>query len=223
MHVIPGWTLSLTSYQRLPPSIARPLLKVSAYLEVSPIASYASLNLWNWSMVGENADPTCPENLQSDHTITGTDDESWFFVVSNAMEARAGPILGRMLEAIAAVDRDDACIVTSSLTYMSDRLREIAKLLERMDERCNPQVFYHDIRPYLAGSKNMEAVGLPRGVFYDEGDGEGSWRKYRGGSNGQSSLIQFFDVVLGVDQGKHSTFHEVRFISTVARAQTADR
>jgi len=68
-----------------------------------------------------------------------------------------------------------------------------------MDEKCDPQVFYHRIRPYLAGSKGMENVGLPRGVFYDEGDGKGQWRALRGGSNGQSSLIQFWDLVLGVE------------------------
>jgi indoleamine 2,3-dioxygenase len=45
----------------------------------------------------------------------------------------------------------------------------------------------------------MEAAGLPRGVFYPDGDGStGTWMQIRGGSNGQSSMIQFFDVVLGV-------------------------
>ncbi|KAL2255388.1 hypothetical protein VTK26DRAFT_3467 [Humicola hyalothermophila] len=73
-----------------------------------------------------------------------------------------------------------------------------------MHERCRPAVFYHRIRPFLAGSKNMAAAGLPRGVFYDvgragEGGGGGGWRQLRGGSNGQSSLIQFLDLVLGVE------------------------
>ena len=66
----------------------------------------------------------------------------------------------------------------------------------------------------------MEAAGLPNGVFYDEGEGRGRWRELRGGSNGQSSLIQFFDVVLGVvhaaggdtsagdGKGKGVSFHE---------------
>lgn len=45
----------------------------------------------------------------------------------------------------------------------------------------------------------MAAAGLPNGVFYDEGEGVGRWRQLRGGSNGQSSLIQFFDHILGID------------------------
>lgn len=72
-----------------------------------------------------------------------------------------------------------------------------------MYERCDPMVFYHEIRPFLAGRKNMEAAGLPRGVFYDEGNGKGEWKQLRGESNGQSSLIQFFDVVLGVEHHSH--------------------
>lgn len=66
-------------------------------------------------------------------------------------------------------------------------------------------VFYYQIRPFLAGSKNMASSGLPRGVFYDEGDGKGQWREFCGGSNGQSSLVQFFDLVLGVDHKGNAT------------------
>lgn len=51
----------------------------------------------------------------------------------------------------------------------------------------------------------MENAGLPQGVFYDEGDGKGEWRQFRGGSNGQSSLIQFFDIILGVDHNSHGS------------------
>ena len=45
----------------------------------------------------------------------------------------------------------------------------------------------------------MAVAGLPKGVFYDEGNGKGEWRQFSGGSNAQSSLIAFCDVVLGVE------------------------
>ena len=201
--------LTLTLNQRLPPSLSIPFIAVAEHLEIPPVATYAALNLWNFQVNQPGADLTNPDNLTSSCSFTGTDDESWFFVVSNAMEVRAAPLLKTMLGAMEAAIEEEADAVIKSLQYLASSLEDIGRLLERMDERCNPQVFYHDIRPMLAGSKNMESSGLPNGVFFDQGDGTGEWRHYRGGSNGQSSLIQFFDVVLGVDHGK-SSFHKVK-------------
>lgn len=45
----------------------------------------------------------------------------------------------------------------------------------------------------------MADAGLPNGVIYEDGSGQESYRQYGGGSNAQSSLIQFFDIILGVE------------------------
>lgn len=193
--------------QGLPPAITVPFLQTSERLEVPPVATYATLNLWNWKALQSGADITQPDNLEALQTATGTDDESWFLIISCAMEARAGPLIDTMLGAIEAVTQDDAPTVVRALQYFKHSMQDIGSLLERMDERCNPQAFYHIIRPFLAGSMNMEAAGLTKGVFFDEGDGKGSWRKYRGGSNGQSSLLQFFDAVLSVKHDRCGGFH----------------
>jgi indoleamine 2,3-dioxygenase len=174
---------------------------------VHPAATYAALNLWNWKPSIDDADLTQPENMVALHTATGSDDESWFFIISNAMEARAGPLIETMLGAIEAVRKNDTATVVHALRYFEKGVESIGRLLERMDERCDPQMFYHTIRPFLAGSMNMAAAGLPNGVFYDEGNGKGTWRAYRGGSNGQSSLLQFFDAVLSVDHSRSGGFH----------------
>ncbi|KAF1915790.1 Indoleamine 2,3-dioxygenase [Ampelomyces quisqualis] len=191
----------------LPPAITVPLLQSAAHLEVHPIATYAAFNLWNWRPLEEGLDFTVPENLVALHTASGSDDESWFFIISNAMEARAGPMIKTMLAAIDAVDINDIQTVIESLKSFKRSMEDIGALIERMDERCGPQRFYHEIRPFLAGSMGMEAAGLPNGVFYDEGHGKGSWRKYRGGSNGQSSLLQFCDAVLSVNHARSNGFH----------------
>lgn len=115
------------------------------------------------------------------------------------MEARGGSIITSMMRAMDAVAADNPSVVSTGLLELAETLQELGLLLDRMYEHCDPLVFYHDIRPFLAGSKNMEAAGLPRGVFYDEGEGRGQWRMYSGGSNAQSSLIQFFDIVLGIE------------------------
>jgi len=145
-----------------------------------------------------NADRCEPENLKSLHTITGKPDEAWFYAISVAMEARGGAVIPVILEAMEAATLNNSKTVSSCLIALSYCLEDLGSLLERMHEKCNPDVFYHEIRPMLAGSKNMAVAGLPRGVFYDEGEGKGRWREYSGGSNAQSSLIQFFDIVLGV-------------------------
>lgn len=138
-----------------------------------------------------------------------------------------------MLHALKAVKRRDYSTITRSLEELSTCIRQIHSLLGRMYEKCNPMVFYYQIRPFLAGSKNMAAAGLPRGVFYDEGDGYGQWLQLRGGSNGQSSLIQFLDIVLGVEHtssgnsspdakmgAREPTFHqEVRSYMPAAHRQ----
>ncbi len=87
-----------------------------------------------------------------------------------------------------------ACLHT-----FAEGLDELGTLLQRMYENCDPHVFYHRVRPFLAGSKNMADAGLPHGVIYEDGTGQETYRQYGGGSNAQSSLIQFFDIVLGVE------------------------
>lgn len=160
------------------------------------MATYAALNLWNFTSSTNNF--TDVDSLSSPHTFTGTQDESWFLCVSVAMEAQGAHIIPLMLKAIGAIPSRDYNTITAALEQLAGSIRKVGALLERMRDHCDPMVFYHQIRPFLAGSKNMGAAGLPRGVFYDEGEGKGSWQQWRGGSNGQSSLIQFWDVVLGV-------------------------
>lgn len=119
-----------------------------------------------------------------------------------------------------AVRANNSAVVIESLEKFGTCLKNVGEILKRMYEHCDPMVFYNDIRPFLAGSKNMGVAGLPSGVFYEEGapGGEkGEWRAYSGGSNAQSSLIQFFDVVLGVEhsltggaKGSKNGFLQVR-------------
>lgn len=189
----------------MPPQITVPFLEVSEHLELPPVLAYAAANLWNFSCKGN--DFSNLEDLDTLLTFTGSKSESWFLLISVAMEAKAGAIIPRMMEALDAVKTRDYEVITSALDELRKCINSVGALLERMYEHCDPMEFYHRIRPFLAGSKNMEAAGLPRGVFYDEGNGKGEWRHLRGGSNGQSSLIQFFDIVLGVEHTptKHNT------------------
>lgn len=119
-------------------------------------------------------------------------------MVSVAIEAKGAAIIAPMLDAIHAVSLDNPSAVTTSLDEISNTMHALSKILQRMYEKCGPSVFFHVIRPFLAGGKNMAAAGLPNGIFYDLGDGKGKWHQYSGGSNAQSSLIQAFDAFLDV-------------------------
>lgn len=132
------------------------------------------------------------------HNITGTEDEAWFYLISVMVEGQGARSIPLMVDAIEAACKQDYEHVIEALHELRRIIEHLGHLLERMYERCAPGVFYHEIRPVLAGSKNMAAAGLPRGVYFDFGSGNGEWMQLRGGSNAQSSLIQFFDAVLGV-------------------------
>ncbi|KAI9053231.1 hypothetical protein LZ554_002198 [Drepanopeziza brunnea f. sp. 'monogermtubi'] len=185
--------------QRLPASIAVPFLDVASHLGLPPTATYAALNLWNFESISGENDFTNLDDLRSLHTFTGTRDEEWFYLISVAIEAYGAKIIPAVMKAMDAVRSNESGVVAAALVNFSRNIREIGIILQRMDEHCSPKVFYDDIRPFLAGSKNMALAGLPNGVFYEEGAGKGEWRQYSGGSNAQSSLIQFFDIVLGVE------------------------
>ncbi|KAE8444203.1 hypothetical protein EG329_000800 [Mollisiaceae sp. DMI_Dod_QoI] len=205
--------------ERLPPQITVPFLEISSHFDLPTTATYAALNLWNFTTIAPGADISKLENIRPLHTFTGSEDEEWFYLVSVAIEAHGAKVISLMMKAIDAVRANDSCVVTDALVKFSQCIKEIGKILKRMNEKCDPHVFYNEIRPFLAGSKNMAVAGLPNGVFYDEGDGKGEWRQYSGGSNAQSSLIQFFDVILGVQHSstKGSTGPRNGFLQEMRR------
>ncbi|KXG47903.1 Indoleamine 2,3-dioxygenase [Penicillium griseofulvum] len=189
---------------RLPPSISKPFLEISAHLQLPACATYAGLTLWNFLPSSPGADITDPDNLHVQTSFTGTKDEEWFMVISVAVEAKGIKLLALMRDAFKAVVAIDVELLTALLYRFADGLSDLTMTLKRMYEHNEPDVFYHQLRPFLAGSKNMGHAGLPNGVFYDVGDEverPENWLQLSGGSNAQSSLIQALDIFLGI---KHS-------------------
>ena len=163
------------------------------------MATYSAVCLWNFKPIFRDESIDTLDNLSTLATYTGSLDESWFYLVSVAIEARGAPLLPLMLKAIAAARINDSRTVADCLQNFAERLDELGALLQKMYENCDPHVFYHRIRPFLAGGKNMADAGLPNGVLFDDGTGQQPFRQLGGGSNAQSSLIQFFDIVLGIE------------------------
>jgi hypothetical protein len=127
-------------------------------------------------------------------------------VISVAVEAKGIKLISLMRDASKAVAANDIDLLTALLYRFADGLCDLTLTLKRMYEHNNPAVFFHQLRPFLAGSKNMGHAGLPRGVYYDTGDSDRverpeNWLQLNGGSNAQSSLIQALDIFFGI---KHS-------------------
>ncbi|TKA26457.1 hypothetical protein B0A50_05293 [Salinomyces thailandicus] len=184
----------------VPPTITIPFMSTCKHLQLPPVATYAGLVLWNWKPIFDDEKIDTLANLDMIDTFTGSLDEKWFYLVSVAIEARGAPLIPLMLHAMQAADRGDRVMVTDCLRSFAERLDELGAMLVRMYDNCDPHVFYHRLRPFLAGSKNMADAGLPNGVIFDNGGPMHKQRyvQYSGGSNAQSSLIQFFDVALSV-------------------------
>lgn len=184
---------------KLPEQVAKPLLEVSEYLRLPPIATYAGLCLWNFKQILPNDNENKKwdlDNLTTINTFTGSIDESWFYLVSVYFEYKGSFAIKAGLEAIKSAHEGNTQRLTENLQNMAEAIDNLGSVLLKMEEMCDPHVFYFRIRPYLAGWKNMADVGLDKdGVIYGN---ETKARSYAGGSNAQSSLIQFFDILLGI-------------------------
>ncbi|SCW00122.1 LAFE_0B09934g1_1 [Lachancea fermentati] len=184
----------------LPDCIAEPLLVISEKLGLPPLATYSSLILWNFKPILDDPELVDNlmdlENLTTINTFTGGIDESWFYLVSVFFEKTGAQCIHAGLNAIQAVRDGNDKVIINELEKVAQGIDNLGSLLMRMEEMCDPHVFFFRIRPYLAGWRNMTDAGLPNGIRYGS---TGSYQQYAGGSNAQSSLIQALDILLGVE------------------------
>lgn len=184
----------------LPEQISKPWLETSDVLGLPPIATYADLCLWNFKQIlpTDTEDFWDLDNLTTINTFTGSIDESWFYLISVYFEYKGSFAIKAGLEAAKSALNDDPKKLVAALQSLAECIDHLGSVLMRMEEMCDPHVFYFRIRPYLAGWKNMADVGLDKNGIMYKGDPSGKPRAYAGGSNAQSSLIQFLDVLLSV-------------------------
>lgn len=189
---------------RVPKVIAKPWYAVSDHLCVKPVVCYATTVLYNFSLK-DRAGLWAGENFTITNTFTGTDDETWFYIVPLLVEMAAVPALG----AIERVFEDMRCCrnadVRTCLRVVQESLERMRKEFARMYEKCKPITFYTDIRPFQAGSKGLEV--LPDGIIFEGVDSKP--RRYSGASAAQSSIVHTFDIFLGaVHSGSERDFLE---------------
>jgi indoleamine 2,3-dioxygenase len=186
----------------LPRNIAVPLIALSRRLGRPPIVMHATLVLNNWRRL-DPARPLALDNLDTQFTFTGSFDEKWFYLATLGVELAGAPAIVALTGAVAASQRADDSALAGSLTVLEAGIRQMSAALMRITERCDPYIFYHRIRPYLAGwpvpGLLYEGTGLPPQIW-------------AGGSAAQSSLLQSIDAGLGI---QHEHAHTRDFLDAM--------
>ncbi|KAI8982031.1 Indoleamine 2,3-dioxygenase [Mycotypha africana] len=216
------WGKHEIASETLPANLAVPWIEIAEYLGVCPVVCHAAVVLWNYRLLDKEG-PIELNNLAALATYSGSLDESWFYLVTTAIESAGAPCLSQIVDAITNIQEGHLDGLQTNLEIIRTALASMNDVLKRMYEKCDPYVFYWKIRPYLAGWENMAEAGLPLGLIYE--GAESFWteqtdeyadishlneaerllnqyRRYAGGSAAQSSLIAALDVAFGVDHYK---------------------
>ena len=178
---------------KMPSILAVPFNNVSQKIGVPPVLTHASTVLYNWHL----KDPEKPislENLCAVVNHTGTEDESWLFMATISVELETVPAINAMWEGLAAREEGNNVMLIRSLAIIESTIAGMQLALNRMYEKCNPTTFYATVRPYLAGTKGLDA--FPNGIVYEGVDTKP--QQYYGGSGAQSAPVKAIDIFLGV-------------------------
>ena len=191
---------------RVPAVLAVPWNTVAQRLGLPPIITYAATALYNWSLHNASS-PADGENMYAVTTFTGTEDESWFYVVPLLVEQAAVPGLKAMVQAPSTMLDHDYLALARCLREVEGSLQNMRVALGRMYERCDPKTFYVKIRPFQAGFKGLDA--MPEGIVYEGVDSKP--RLYSGASAAQNSAVHSFDIFL---RAQH-TGHDAEFLEAM--------
>lgn len=189
----------------LPKQIAIPLWHISKKLGICPISTHAGLDLWNFKRI-DPSKPRVVENMQQITSFTGTIDELYFNLIMTEIEDIGSGIFEKLLGIpmlIATKNEHELEVVLSELTGC---IAKINITMDKMFIGCGPSVFYYNLRPYLAGWSD-------EGVVFEGVSDEPT--RFKGGSAAQSSLIQLFDIALGV-------YHESPFFKEMREYMPKD-
>lgn len=178
----------------LPSQLAIPWWEVSQRLGLPTVATYAAVVLWNWKLKDPKG-PITLENIQMDTTYTGTEDEEWFYLISGAIELSAAKGIDHAWKCLEEVKNGNIAKVVENLKAVTACIgKDMMDVLEKMYEKCNPDVFYGRIRQFQAGSKDLKA--FKDGLVLEGVKPEPV--RFVGASAAQSSTLALFDTLLGV-------------------------
>lgn len=186
-HAYTGKEENYSSY--IPATIAGPWVDLSECMGRLPIIQHSGMVLRNWKRMNPQADISL-ENLAALFSFTGTKDEEAFFMITVLVELAGAKAIKAACGALLAAESGDQDTALRMLQELPPAISGMKKELNRMFEHCKPEVFYHQIRPYLASFEDMHFQGVSNTPI----------RSYHGGSAAQSTLFPVLDAILGVKQ-----------------------
>ena len=170
----------------LPKKLAEPWCTTAEHIGVPPVATYASLVLYNYTLRNPMEFATA-DNLEAALSFTGNSEESWFFMVHVLEEIIAAQGLEAMTRAYKALSSKDTVMLEKCLKMIAETLHSMKKTLTQMYDRCTPEFFYNTLRPFLSFPEG--------GIIYGEST---EVKHYRSGSGAQDSAIPAFSLFLGI-------------------------
>ena len=174
--------------RKIPSVLAVPLTEVAARSGRPPISSHASIVLNNWRRINPKG-PIELENLRTIQNFLGGQDEDWFFLTTVMIESLGAPAISSILKGLEAAASCDNNNFVDSLESIGEAINNCTNVLDRIPEKCDPHIFYTQIRPFLAGWPD-------EGIIYEGVSDEP--KVYIGGSAAQSSLLQSIDAAMGI-------------------------
>src|SRR6266478_7216728 len=219
VHTHPPVQGNETSDITIPASLTLPLLRASTQLDLPPVVSYADSVLYNWDFVcppsSSGGIPTTL-NIRCQTLFTQTLTESEFFLVSARIEligVHALDIMRATMDEMFVGDDIAARRITGFLWKLQEVVTKMKEqLLGLRETGCDPDTFYNEVRPWLAGCDSNKRKWVFEGLKdaiekCERGEEEETIRdpqELSGPSAGQSSLIHSLDIFLGVDKYSHS-------------------
>ena len=215
----------------IPENLALAWHGVACRLGRPPMLTYASQVMFNWRRFDRQG-PVEVGNLHMIQNFLGGMDEEWFVTIHVHIEAVAGRALAVLIPGQEAASRGETETVVGCLETVTVTLHEMRTILERMTERCDPNTYYHRVRPYMFGWKDNPE--LPDGMVYTGVEVyEGKPRQFRGETGAQSAVIYAVDGFLGIEHGydemraylmemrDYMPVQDRRFIEAVERGPSA--
>lgn len=186
---------------RIPPPITVPLLEICVELQLPPVKTYSDDVLYNWALKVPSAQPIpALDNLRALTLFTGKRDEEEFYLASARIELRgvdALEIMGATMDELFVGDELAARRITRYLHSLVRVIDDLARLLLAVRNGCDPDTFYHEIRPWLNGADSGSRSWIFEGL--DAHPELPLPTELSGPSAAQSSLIHALDAFLGVN------------------------